>query len=143
MVTNRSKIRFHRMYRHLEVLSPDYDDDCLNCAQPGNWSSAWMILSLSNLLHLSIKSVFPAIDGSTSHRFKTLNYPFKPPFSDPEKGTLSILWTNTVPPEMNGLGKRRRQGYTWGPDNLYLLVSIREEPNTHRHHLTLQNYMCP
>ena len=112
MVTNKSKIRFHRMYRHTEVLSPDYDDDCLNCAQPGNWSSAWMILSLSNLLNLPFKSVFLAIDDSTRHRFKTLNYLFKPPFLDPEKGTLSILWTNTVPPEMNGLGKRRRQAYT-------------------------------
>ena len=90
MVTNKSKIMLNRMYTKLEPLSPEYDEDCLNCAQPGRWSSAWMLIGLSNLLNLPIKSVYPAVDSTTSRGFKVLNHLFKPPFSDPEKGSLTI-----------------------------------------------------
>lgn len=142
MVTNKSKIRLHGMNKNLELLSPDYDEECLNCTQPGNWSSAWMILSLSNLLNFHIKSVFPAIDGSTSHMFKTLKYLFRPTFSDPKKGTLFILWTNTVPLERSGSAKEEDRLKDWGPTILYLLWPKQGESSTNHHHLAVQNRIC-
>ena len=65
MVTNRSKVMVHRLYSKLEVLSPDYDRDCLDCATPGKWSSVWMIIALSNLLNIPVQSVYPAVNGSS------------------------------------------------------------------------------
>lgn len=85
MVTNRSKMMVHRMYNKLEVLSPDYDKACLDCTQPGNWSSAWMLIAMSNVLNISVRSVYPAINGSRSAPFKSLNYVFKPPFPTQRK----------------------------------------------------------
>ena len=85
MVTNKSKGMVHRLYSKLEVLSPDYDRDCLDCAQPGNRSSVWMIIALSNLLNTPVQSVYPAVNGHGCKGLKTLNYLFKPPFSDPKK----------------------------------------------------------
>ena len=120
MVTNKSKVTVHRLYSKLEVLSPDYDRDCLDCAQPGKWSSVWMIIALSNLLDLPVQSVYPAVNGPGCKGFKTLNYLFKPPFSDPEKGKLSIMWTNTVSTERNSFSRRRRPGFSWGQTTLYL-----------------------
>ena len=70
IVTNKSKIMLNRMYTKLESLSPEYDEDCINCAQPERWSShGWMLIRLSNLLNLPIKSVYPAVDSTTSCGF--------------------------------------------------------------------------
>ena len=121
----------NRMYNKLEPLSPEYDEDCLNCAQPGRWSSAWMLIGLSNLLNLPIKSVYPAVDSTTSRGFKVLNHLFKPPFSDPEKGSLTIMWTNTAPPppppppQKYTDNRRRRPGHSWLPNHFVPLVNRR------------------
>ena len=124
MVTNKAKIMLHRMFRKLEYLSPDYVSDCIKCAKPGQWSSVWMIIALSNLLNIPVKSVYPAVSGTRSAPFKALNYLFKPPFSDPEKGTISIMWTNTTAPPKNRFTSRPRQSPTWLPNHFVPLVDV-------------------
>ena len=120
----QSKIMLHRMFRKLEYWSPDYDSDCIKCAKPGQWSSVWMIISLTNLLNISVKSVYPAVSGARSAPFKALNYLFKPPFSDSEKGTISIMWTNTMAPIKNHFTSRPRQSPTWLRNHFVSLVDV-------------------
>ena len=124
MVTNKSKVLHHRMYSRLEPLSPDYDEDCINCAEPGKWSSAWMMIAVSNLLNLPVKSVFPAVNSTRNPVFKTLNCLFRPPFSDPAKGEITIMWTNTTPPQKNSFSRVVKAGDWWSPNHFVPLVDV-------------------
>ena len=109
----------------MAVFSPDYEQDCLNCATPGSFSSVWMIVSRSNLLNIPIESVYPAVNGSQNLYFRTLNTKFKPPFSDPEKGHLTIMWTSTTPPTRPSWTSRRpRKTQEWCPNHFVPLVDL-------------------
>lgn len=88
MIVNKKKILRHRLYHKMELISPDYDDDCLNCATPGSYSSVFMLIALSNLLNIPVESIYPTVNGSNNIYFRTLNNIFKPPFSDPEIETI-------------------------------------------------------
>ena len=83
-----------------------------------------MIIALSKLLNISVRFVYPVVSGTRSAPFKSLNYLFKPPFSDPEKGVLTITWTNTVPPQKNSITSRPRPGSLWSPNHFVPLVDV-------------------
>ena len=125
LIVNKKRFLRHRLYSSMAVFSPDYDQDCLNCATPGSFSSVWMIVSLSNLLNIPIESVYPAVNGSQNLYFRTLNTTFKPPFSDPEKGHLTIMWTSTIPPTRPSWTSRRpRKTQEWCPNHFVPLVDL-------------------
>ena len=44
----------HRLYRPLEPVSPDFDTNCLKCAQKGPYASMWNFLALANLLKVKV-----------------------------------------------------------------------------------------
>ena len=120
MTTNRARMLRHRLYRALEPVSPDFDTDCLKCAQKGQYASMWNILALANLLKVKVTVVYPTVNGSETYIFKNLNQKIKPPFVDPEKPTITIMWTSTRPPPKNGLA--RQTGTGWKPDHFVPLV---------------------
>ena len=111
----------HRLYRTLEPVSPDFDTDCLSCAQKGQYASMWNILALANLLKVKVTIIYPAVNGSETYSFKALNQKIKPPFVDPQKPTITIMWTSTRPPPRNGLGKQT--GVRWEPNHFVPLVN--------------------
>ena len=121
MVTNRTRMLRHRLYRALEPVSPDFDRDCLNCAQKGQYASMWNVLALANLLKVKVTVIYPAVNGSETYSFKNLNQKIKPPFVDPEKPTITIMWTSIRPPPRNGLSKQTGAG--WEPNHFVPLVS--------------------
>ena len=123
MTMNRRKYLRHRLFDRLDVLSPDFDRSCIECAKLGAWASAWEMIALSNVLNITVKSVYPAVSGSKTKQFQTLNSEFKPPFADPEKGKITIMWTHTVLPNKNGFQKTKRVKTTWLPNHFVPLVS--------------------
>ena len=109
MVKNRAKMMRHRLFSRIHLISPDYDEDCLDCAKSGSYSSAWRMIAISNLLNLPVQSVYPCMNGSKHIAFTTLNNLFRPPFADPEKNSLTIMWTNTSMPEKNSFTISQRK----------------------------------
>ena len=73
MTTNRARMLRHRLYRALEPVSPDFDTDCLKCAQKGQYASMWNILALANLQKVKVTVVYPTVNGSETYIFKNLN----------------------------------------------------------------------
>ncbi|KAL3890531.1 hypothetical protein ACJMK2_002813 [Sinanodonta woodiana] len=53
------------------------------------------MIALSNLLNFKVKSVYPAMTGSKDYYFVKLNCVFITMLCDPEKPTITIMWTNT------------------------------------------------
>ena len=101
MVLNRRKYLRHQLFNKLDVLCPDFDRSCIECTKLGSWASAWEMIALSNALNITVQSIYPAVSGSNSMQFKTLNHQFRPPFADPDKGKITIMWTRTVLPDNN------------------------------------------
>lgn len=118
-----------RHFNRFDSISPEYDKDVLSCASLGTYSSVWRMLALSNLLNITVKSVFPPINRSNHYTFKWLNTTFKPPFANPKKGSMTILWTNTAMPLKNAFTKtQRRPKADWCANHFVPLVcNSREE----------------
>ena len=89
--------------------------------------SGSLVIALSTPLNIPIHSVYPGVSGCRTVPFKSLNHLFKPSFSDPEKGALTIMWINTVIPEKNSFVKRNRPGSLWTPNNFVPLVDLPTE----------------
>ena len=122
MIVNKKKLLRHRLYHNMELISPDYDEDCLKCATPGSFSSVFRLVALSNLLNIPVESIYPTVNGCKSLYFRTLNNVFKPPFSDPEKGKITIMWTSTFLPEKNTFAIRQTRKKEWCPNHFVPLV---------------------
>ena len=121
LTTNRAKMLRHRLYRALESLLPNFDKDCLNCAQKGQYASMWNILALANLLKVKVIVIYPMVNGSETYSFMNLNQKIKPPFVDPNKPTITIMWASITPPPRNELS--RQTGVGWKPNHFVSLVS--------------------
>ena len=120
MISNRNRYVKHRSYEQLSLMSPDFDTDCLHCPERGEWGSVWNLIALSNPLNVKVHSVYPSIDGTNSLYYKTLNTTFKPNMVDPEKHSVTILWTNTTNPETRNVFKKRR--LEWSPNHFVPLI---------------------
>ena len=124
MVLNRRKYLRHQLFNKLDVLCPDFDRSCIECTKLGSWASAWEMIALSNALNITVQSIYPAVSGSNSMQFKTLNHQFRPPFADPEKGKITIMWTHTVLPDNNAFQTKKRAKRMWFPNHFVPLVSV-------------------
>jgi hypothetical protein len=109
------------MYPRLKWISPDYEKDCLDCPQISNYASVWNMISLSNLLNVKVVSVYPSVNGTKDYAFVLLNTEFRPPFVDPAKEVITIMWTNTSAPQKNGFVKMRK--LQWFPNHFVPLVN--------------------
>jgi hypothetical protein len=89
-------------------------------------------MALSSLLNIPIESVYPNINGSKHIAFQSLNTTFKPPFADPEKGKIIIMWTNTTEPDKNVFKPKanKRQRKEWTPNHFVPLVDVTRKRNT-------------
>ena len=82
------------------------------------------MIAVSNLLNLPVQSVYPCMNGSKHVAFTTLNNLFRPPFADPEKGSLTIMWTSTSMPEKNSFTiSQRKSKREWTPNHFVPLVN--------------------
>ncbi|XP_053375386.1 uncharacterized protein LOC128547267 isoform X2 [Mercenaria mercenaria] len=126
MINNRNKILRHKLYPRLVLISPDYDKDCVDCTKPGSYSSVWRMIAVSFLLNIPIDSVYPNVNGSKHIAFQSLNTSFRPPFADPEKGRITIMWTHTSVPDRNAFGENvsKRQRKEWTPNHFVPLVDV-------------------
>ena len=80
MIVNKKKLPRHRLYHGMELISPDYDDDCLKCATPGSFSSVFRLIALSNLLNIPVKSIYPTVNGCKSLYSELLTMYLSPHF---------------------------------------------------------------
>jgi hypothetical protein len=53
-----------------------------------------MFMATSRFLNLPIHVIYPAVNGTTNYNFKTMNTLIRPPFADPEQGTIYLMWTS-------------------------------------------------
>lgn len=129
MVTNKAKSMSHQNYARIELHSMDYDKDCLMCAKPSSYSTAWRIQALSNLLKIPIESVYPCVNGSKHMAFLALNTVFQPPSADPAK-KITVMWTHTNLPIKSKSCQNRRE---WVPNHFVPLVDTeRKQEAPHR-----------
>ncbi|MEW8545265.1 MAG: hypothetical protein AB2693_17210, partial [Candidatus Thiodiazotropha sp.] len=57
----------------------------------------------------------PMVNEIKHIAFQTLNQKFRPPFADPEKGTVTIMWTNTSVPEQSHNFVKSKTRREWVP----------------------------
>ena len=62
MENNQSIYINHSLARGFELVSPDWDS-CKDCFKNGEFSSAWTILALSQVIERRIIPVYPACNG--------------------------------------------------------------------------------
>lgn len=124
MVSCPEKVHRHRAFHKLDQMSPDYDADCVQCTKSGSFSSVWRIMALSNHLKIPVDSVFPAVNGTRNIYFKSLNVTFRPPFAAPEKGRITIMWTNTRQPPANSFVRKAPTKKEWYPNHFVPLVNV-------------------
>lgn len=122
LIINNSKILRHLLYPRFELISPEFNKDCLRCAKPGTYSSVRRLIALSNLPNVPIQSVYPSLNGSKHRAFQDLNQKFRPPFVDPEKGTITVMWTSTTAPELNHGSTKTKSKREWFPNHFVPLV---------------------
>ena len=83
------------------------------------------MIALSNLLNIPVQSVYPNTNGSKHLAFQTLNTVFRPPFADPQKGQIVIMWTNTsLPTVAPNSGRQRLPKSEWTPNHFVSLVNL-------------------
>ena len=124
MVTHKTRLLRPKLFRCLEPITPDYDIDCLNCARLGEYGSMWNIVALSYLLKVKVEVIYPAVNGSDNYSYINNNRTFKPPFTDPEKPTITVMWSSMKSPPRNGF--HRQTGTGWKPNHFVPLVNTNE-----------------
>ena len=77
--------------KYIEFISPSFDAALKDCCTLGNWSNAYTIASLSFVLGVDIRSVYPPINGMMDISHSLLNFVFSSPESNGV--TIPIMWT--------------------------------------------------
>jgi len=62
MVQHAELYQRHHMASYFELLSPAYEQACLDCADPTGYSSIWTVAALSNVLNMCVTSVYPPMN---------------------------------------------------------------------------------
>jgi len=127
MALNGDKIRRNKQYPKLEILSPELKKDTVDCTKRGNWSSVWRIIALSNMLNIRIDTVYPSVNGTKHYAFKYMNTTSRPPFTDSDKGTITLTWTNTIESDRENVTNRGRPKKEWTPNHFVPRVNIQRE----------------
>lgn len=99
MVSNRDKMQRNRQFNSVQNVSGDYEKACVDFAHDKSWGCMWNVMALSYVLNVKIEVVYPAVNGTDNYNFKAMNTTFRPPFTDPDKPTMTVMWTSVVPPK--------------------------------------------
>ncbi|KAL3876888.1 hypothetical protein ACJMK2_034669 [Sinanodonta woodiana] len=100
------------MYSGFILCSPDFSDECLKRPTLGKPVSNFCMMALSNLLKLY-------------NHIVNLNCVFIPLFWDPEKPTITIMWTNINTADKNGFIKNIK--VLWIPNHFVPMTSDYKE----------------
>ncbi|GFO30377.1 actin-1/3 [Plakobranchus ocellatus] len=88
----------------LFIVSPDYDESLIACARATEFSSAWTILGLSQVLQHKVISVYPSENGPCDETVRILTTEFG---SFQHELSLSIL----------SMGPKKGKGKMWLPNH--------------------------
>ncbi|KAH3857385.1 hypothetical protein DPMN_099992 [Dreissena polymorpha] len=122
MEEKRDKFVRNRAYKPIEVLSSasEYYKEYIMCCVDRCWASMWHIIALAHLLEVKIDVVYPAVNGTDNSNFKNINQVITPPFVDPEKTVITIMWSSMHAPSKIKIGQRRNT--TWKTNHCVPLV---------------------
>lgn len=105
MATRKDRVlEGHRNIDDLFIVSPDYDQSLIACARDTEFSSAWIILGLSQVLQRKVISVYPPENGPCDATVQILTTVFG---SFQHEWPLSILW----------MGPKKGKGKMWLPNH--------------------------
>ena len=76
-----------------DVIREVFEDEVLESARTSSWASYWHLQALGAVLNRRVQSVYPERGGSEIRKY--FNAPICPRRFDPEKETVTIMWTRT------------------------------------------------
>ncbi len=118
MVKFQQYYETHALSERFSLVSPEYVDACLKCAQNYEFSSIYTIHALASVLCCTISSVYPCLNGLLDNRMNILNATL-PPRSKPKQFTNAkfyICWTT---------GSTRDIHYgKWDPNHFVPLIPM-------------------
>lgn len=94
MCTNSDKYVARPDAVNTMILSPSFEDACRDCATDNEWSSAWAIMAIADVIGLSIRAHYPPMYGTGHLAYQTLNTTYHPANSEDDR-TIVIMWTHT------------------------------------------------
>lgn len=85
----------HNADTRLHLASPDFEEACLNCALPREYSSGWTMHAASSVVSREIISVYPAINGLFDKCMSILNRAFLPR-CEVRQDPIYIMWSGNL-----------------------------------------------
>ncbi|KAL4234157.1 hypothetical protein ACF0H5_005810 [Mactra antiquata] len=117
MILNKTQLMIHPQYKRFIPLSPDLDQECITCTKQGSKSSMFMFIAMSKVLNTTFNIVYPSVNGTNNYTYKVMNTLLRPPFADPEKGSMALMWTSMYLPTCPS-----GNGQIWVPNHIVPLV---------------------
>nr|XP_039258759.1 uncharacterized protein LOC120335330 [Styela clava] len=114
MVKNKKFYTTHPLSDVFNLVSPDYDKACKDCATVGCYSSAWTVMALANVVCRRIEMIYPPVNGSRDLYSVLLTKSIKPLVSNSDD-YIWLLWTRVCESPIGD----------WIPDHFVPLVEDR------------------
>ncbi|CAC5372983.1 unnamed protein product [Mytilus coruscus] len=89
MCTNMNKYTSHPDASEILMLSPTFQESCIQYATERAWLSAWSILVATGVISKNIKTIYPPVYGNCHLACKTLNTTYTPQHIPPS-GLLTL-----------------------------------------------------